>query len=152
MNEKIIGNPIAWKDWSNILPYSKHNSQFKYGVAHNVRSIINSDLSFSNEAGWGLYSLSNGGFYMKPLSDHYFHILGIINSRKETVTADAFGVILSLKSIDGLIFYAESLQEEAYLIEKYCQLKDYACQHVERKKIISCFYETESDFQSLYAS
>jgi hypothetical protein len=138
MSEKIITNSITTKDLASILPYHKRIFDFKHGVSHILPSICS---SFSNEDGWGFYSLSNGGFYMKPLSDKCFHISGKINSYdsyKGEVTADAFGVILSLLSINSLIFYAYgSVQEEAALIEKYCQLKDYTYQHAERKKILS---------------
>lgn len=134
MNEEIIAKIIGVEDRFNVLPFHlrKHILYFESGACTFTQNICKE----YSDCYWEFLGLSNGGFYIRPNSDERFSIVREVNDYKGKVTADALGIIVSLLSINTLIFYDDS---EA-LIEKYNQLKDYACQHAEKEEILSTIH------------
>jgi len=81
---------------------------------------------------WDFYNLSNTGFYMAVHGDKRQLIIAP-NGYEAEVSADAAGIIASLYALNTLANRTES----DLMIEKYYQLRDYACEHAEREEILA---------------
>lgn len=81
---------------------------------------------------WEYFNLSNTGFYMAIKGDQR-QLMMSPNGYEAEVSADAAGIIASLYALNELANRTES----DLLIEKYYQLRDYACEHAEREEILA---------------
>jgi len=77
---------------------------------------------------WSFYALSNGGFYMAPLSEEKQHIEWADNYFKGDMTADAAGIVACLFTYSHL---SETTSENETLVNRFHQLREYALDHPE---------------------
>lgn len=83
---------------------------------------------------WEFYVLSNGGFYMAPLSDQRFHVT-CDNQFEGDLSADALGISLCLYAYSHLSFSAiPGLADTCN--EQYHLLREYVFEHPEVRKIL----------------
>ncbi len=80
---------------------------------------------------WDFMVLSNGGFYLRPAGHDSFSISWWDNDFQGIVSADAFGIIVTLFALCRL---AEATEEDA-IITYYYNLRDYASLHPEASMI-----------------
>ena len=76
------------------------------------------------------YALSNGGFYVAPETDKRFtvHVPG--NDYEGEVSADTFGVIVTLFVLGSLVWIEDEALREKFG-DHYHQLRDYVKEHDE---------------------
>ncbi|OYD64863.1 UNVERIFIED_ORG: antirestriction protein [Burkholderia sp. CF145] len=84
---------------------------------------------------WTFYTLSNGGFYMAPQSPERFTVVVHGNDYEGEVSADAFGVIVTLFVV-GSLCWIENEALRAKFSNHFHQLRDYALQHEEACAIL----------------
>jgi hypothetical protein len=95
-----------------------------------------SDLSEDYHGGlWAFYRLSNGGFYMAPQSPERLKVEVHSNDYDGEVSADAFGVIVTLFVL-GTLCWIENEQLREKFSTHFYQLRDYALQHEEAAAIL----------------
>jgi hypothetical protein len=95
-----------------------------------------SELSTDYKGGlWMFYTLSNGGFYMAPQSPERFTVAVQGNDYEGEVSADAFGLIVSLFVLGALCWIDhEDLREK--FATHFHQLRDFARVHAEAGAIL----------------
>ncbi|KAA0080855.1 antirestriction protein [Paraburkholderia sp. T12-10] len=81
---------------------------------------------------WIFFTLSNGGFYMAPADLGRVAVRWHLNGYSDTMGADAFGVTVTLYALCHL---AEMTRDDT-IIDRYHQLREFACQHVEAANIL----------------
>jgi Antirestriction protein len=81
---------------------------------------------------WEFFSLSNGGFYMAPVTDKPFKIEVATNYFSGEMSADAAGVVATLFALCDLA----NRFGEARLIDRYHWLRDFAIEHAEASLIM----------------
>ncbi|MBB5469384.1 hypothetical protein HDG32_005531 [Paraburkholderia sp. CI2] len=79
---------------------------------------------------WTFYTLSNGGFYLAPETDKRFTVYVPGNDYEGEVSADAFGVIVTLFVLGSLVWIDDEALREKFS-DHYHQLRDYAKDHDE---------------------
>ncbi|SAK63707.1 antirestriction protein [Caballeronia pedi] len=84
---------------------------------------------------WQFYTLSNGGYYLAPETDKRFPVQVTGNSYEGEVSADAFGVIVTLFVYGALVWIDNAPLREKYS-DHYHQLRAFACQHPEANAIL----------------
>lgn len=82
---------------------------------------------------WEFYELSNGGFYMAPVSPKEFKVVCGGNYFSGTLSADAAGIVASLFAINGLVWTTQ----EGRFSDLYHALRDFASHHPEAGLILS---------------
>jgi hypothetical protein len=88
-------------------------------------------LSVDYQGGlWTFYKLSNGGFYVAPDTEKRFTVYVPGNDYEGDVSADAFGVIVTLFVLGGLVWIDDETLREKFS-DHYHQLRDYAKDHAE---------------------
>ncbi|SAL03039.1 antirestriction protein [Caballeronia calidae] len=85
---------------------------------------------------WDFYSLSNGGFYLVPTCAKRFDVSVVGNGYEGNVSADAFGIIVTLFVYGALVFIDDATLQEKYS-NHYHQLRDFAIEHTEREAILN---------------
>ena len=81
---------------------------------------------------WHFFTLSNGGFYMAPAAGGRVAVRWHMNGYNDMMGADAFGVVVTLFALCHL---AEKTGDDT-IIDRYHQLREFACQHVEAANIL----------------
>ncbi|ACC72528.1 antirestriction protein [Paraburkholderia phymatum] len=95
-----------------------------------------SELSINYRGGlWSFYTLSNGGFYMAPQSPERLAVLVRSNDFECEVSADAFGLIVSLFVLGALCWIEQEELREKFATHFY-QLRDFALEHEEASVIL----------------
>jgi hypothetical protein len=79
---------------------------------------------------WTFYRLSNGGFYLAPQSVKPFNVLVASNDYEGEVSADAFGIIVTLFVYGSLCWIDNEALREKFS-EHYHQLRNFAKDHPE---------------------
>ncbi len=84
---------------------------------------ITSHLSREYHGGyWQFYTLSNGGFYMTPITDRIFHV-SCENGFEGNLSADALGITACLYAYSHLSFgdgdFAETCAAQYHLLRDY---------------------------------
>lgn len=82
---------------------------------------------------WQFYELSNGGFYMAPLTDSDFILSVFGNGFEGTVSADAAGIVACLIGYNNVLWRTH----EPQLNERFYQLREFALDHPEAGKIFA---------------
>ncbi|WP_250532451.1 antirestriction protein [Caballeronia sp. ATUFL_F1_KS39] len=85
---------------------------------------------------WEFYTLSNGGFYLAPTRPEQFAVRIDGNGYEGIVSADAFGIIVTLFVYGALVFIDDDTLREKYS-DHYHQLRAFAVEHAEREAILS---------------
>ena len=83
---------------------------------------------------WNFYDLSNRGCYLSPSAAETFRILVAGNDFEGTLSADATGVTVTLFTLSHLAFRFPSCE---VFSERFHQLRDFACEHAERRLILA---------------
>ncbi|MEW6119222.1 MAG: antirestriction protein [Pseudomonadota bacterium] len=83
---------------------------------------------------WTFYRLSNGAFYMAPLSDKYFPVVGL-NGHEDILSADALGITACLYAYSHLSFLDNQALAET-CAEHYHLLRDYMLEQTEAEGIL----------------
>lgn len=81
---------------------------------------------------WRLYELSNGGMYAVPQGHPEFKVEVNTNGYEGIMSADAFGIVTWLFM---LCMVSETTMDDR-VIDHYHALRDFACEHAERAKIL----------------
>lgn len=80
---------------------------------------------------WDFVDLSNGGFYMRLVTDKPLAIRVDGNGFDEAMSADAASIVASLFAINDLLFKGAD-----HLHDAYYQLRDFAMEHPEGRQIL----------------
>jgi len=83
---------------------------------------------------WDFYDLSNGGCYLAPSAPATYHIRAAGNSFDGSLSADAAGITATLFALNALSFQFPRLER---FTERLYQLRDFACEHAERRLILA---------------
>lgn len=95
---------------------------------------ITADIAEEYNGGyWEFYTLSNGGFYMAPVSNAKFNV-SCENGYEGLLSADALGVAACLYAYSNLSFGVESAFTET-CAEQYHWLRDFMLEHDEARGI-----------------
>lgn len=78
-------------------------------------------------AHWGMYRLSNGGFYMAPTSKPTYVLSVDTNQFEGTLCADAAGIVATLFALNQLTWEFQ----DASFADLYHSLLDFAAEHAE---------------------
>jgi len=84
---------------------------------------------------WQFFTLSNGGFYMSPLTDKTFAVV-CDNGYEGRLSADALGITACLYAYSHLSFVGESVFAEL-CAEQFHLLREYALDHPEARGILA---------------
>jgi hypothetical protein len=88
-------------------------------------------LSLDYKGGlWTFYKLSNGGCYLAPETDTRFNVFVHGNDYEGEVSADAFGVIVTLFVFGALCWIDNETLREKFS-DHYHQLRAFAMDHAE---------------------
>ena len=98
-----------------------------------VYSVTDSNASEYNGGYWEFYSLSNGGFYMAPVSDRIFHV-SCDNGFEGNLSADALGITACLYAYSHLSFSDDDFAETC--AQQYHLLREYMLEHSEVRGIL----------------
>ncbi|WP_250477639.1 MULTISPECIES: antirestriction protein [unclassified Caballeronia] len=85
---------------------------------------------------WEFFTLSNGGFYLRPTGRERFDVAIGGNGYEGSVSADAFGVIVTLFVYGALVWIDDEALREKFS-NHYHQLRAFAIDHAEREAILS---------------
>ena len=125
----ITASVVASRQRMNFLP-QMFPGCYLHGE-HTVYGLMDSFCQDYNGAYWEFYTLSNGGFFMAPLTDQEMHIQIDMNMFEGVMSAQAAGVVVSLYA---LCIFAERTQNER-IIDHYHLLRDFVGSHPESSKI-----------------
>lgn len=85
---------------------------------------------------WNFYTLSNGGYYVAPASPASFDVAVDGNGYQGNVSADAFGIIVTLFVYGALAWIPDDTLQDKYS-NHYHQLRAFAAEHAEAGAILS---------------
>lgn len=125
----IVATCVDDKDRIGFLPAMTkgRNLEFEFGAYDRMR-----DFCRDYAGGfWEFYSLSNGGFYIAPDDGRRYHILVPSNGYEGELSSDAAGIVMSLFSLNRMLWCAPT----EHLNAKYYELYDFAAQHPESQQI-----------------
>ena len=83
---------------------------------------------------WEFYALSNGGFYMAPISDNAYPV-SCENGYEGVLSADALGIAVCLYAYSHLSF-SDSTELAETFAQQYHWLRDYMLKHPEAEGIL----------------
>lgn len=95
---------------------------------YNVLSSLSEDY---NGGYWEFYDLSNGGFYIAPITTKNFRIECTGNYYSGTLSADASGIVATLYALNDLACRTENEK----IIDLFHALRDFVDTHAEAGKI-----------------
>jgi len=96
---------------------------------------VSSSLAKAYRGGyWQFFTLSNGGFYMSPLTDKDFEV-ACDNGYEGRLSADALGITACLYAFSHLSFVGESVFAEV-CARHFHLLREYALDHAEVRGIM----------------
>jgi Antirestriction protein len=78
---------------------------------------------------WNFYELSNGGFYLAPAGPERFNVTVQGNGYKGEVSADGYGVIVTLFVLGSLCWMVQDEATRDRLSDHYHQLREFADSH-----------------------
>ena len=108
--------------------------RFPLNIEPAVYSIAGNIATEYNGAYWEFYALSNGGFYMAPVSNQSYQI-SCENGFESTLSADALGITACLYAYSHLSFSSD--QSFAKIsANQYHWLREYMLQHLEASRIL----------------
>lgn len=84
---------------------------------------------------WAFYRLSNGGFFLAPDSDQRFKVSVAGNDYEGEVSAEAFGLIVTLFVLGTLCWIDNEALREKFS-DHYHQLRAYARDHAECAEVL----------------
>jgi len=135
MNQPIIAMPIPESRRLGFLP-----DAFTPRLMLRAESMVyhQADLLSKSYRGgsWDFYRLSNGGYYLAPVYPKQFQVLVEGNGYSGEVSADAFGIIVSLFVFNALCFINDDALQ-AKFSDHYHQLRAFARDHAEREDILN---------------
>ena len=108
--------------------------RFPLNIEPAVYSIAGNIATEYNGAYWEFYALSNGGFYMAPVSNQSYQI-SCENGFESTLLADALGITSCLYDYSHLSFNSNQAFAEI-CANHYHWLREYMLQHSEASKIL----------------
>ncbi|PLR35113.1 antirestriction protein [Chimaeribacter californicus] len=82
---------------------------------------------------WAGRMLSNGGYYLVPVARHAYRVCVVGNGYDGVMTAEAFGITLSLFALGHIANITEMDSD----ISAYHTLRDYALEHSESGAILA---------------
>ncbi|KXU94151.1 hypothetical protein CR51_27135 [Caballeronia megalochromosomata] len=85
---------------------------------------------------WEFYTLSNGSFYLAPTCAERFDVSVDGNGYEGDVSADAFGIIVTMFVYGALAFIDDEALREKFG-EHYHQLRAFAIEHAEGSAILA---------------
>ncbi|MFP4891239.1 antirestriction protein [Paraburkholderia sp. EG304] len=88
---------------------------------------------------WNFYKLSNGGAYLAPTRPERFNVAAIGSGYEGEMSADAFGVVVTLFALGQVAFeVAESARgaDSDKLVDSYHALRSFALDHAEAASIL----------------
>jgi hypothetical protein len=85
---------------------------------------------------WTLYRLSNGGAYVAPETDKRFEVVVEGNGYRGEMSADAFGIVVTLFVFGALVWTDDEALREKFG-EHYHQLRAFAMEHDEAAAIFA---------------
>lgn len=109
--------------------------RFPLNIEPAVYSIASNMASEYNGAYWEFYALSNGGFYMAPISDQLFAV-SCDNGYEGKLSADALGITVCLYAFSHLSFSSNQVFAEI-CANHYHWLRSYMLEHKEASAILS---------------
>ena len=83
---------------------------------------------------WEFYTLSNGGFYMAPSGDRFYHVT-CENQFEGDLSEDAFGIMVCLYAYSNLSFAGPDAFADI-CFDHYYWLRDFMFEHVEVEAIL----------------
>jgi len=110
-------------------------NRFPLNIEPAVYSIASNITSEYNGAYWEFYALSNGGFYMTPISDQLFAV-SCDNGYVGKLSADALGITACLYAYSHLSFSNNTAFGEL-CANHYHWLRAYMLEHAEASAILS---------------
>jgi hypothetical protein len=109
------------------LDFPLHVEPLVYALTDHLASEYNGGY-------WEFYALSNGGFYMTPLSDTPFQV-SCENGFEGELSADALGITVCLYAYSQLSFSLHS-RLATICARQYYLLRDYMLEHPEAGAIL----------------
>ncbi|TCK37951.1 antirestriction protein [Paraburkholderia sp. BL8N3] len=88
-----------------------------------------------NGGSWNFYTLSNDGFYFAPATTQRFKVSVHGNGYEGEVSADAFGIIVTLFVYGALCWIGNEKLRDKFS-DHYHQLRDFALSHPEASAIL----------------
>jgi hypothetical protein len=86
---------------------------------------------------WSFYTLSHGGGYLVPTCAERFTVQVEGNGFDGEVSADAFGIIVTLFALNKLLFFVDARGgDTAHLMAAYYALRAFGSKHVEATAIM----------------
>ena len=122
-NERI---KLASDLFGNVFPLRLE--PYIYAVASNLAKEYRGGY-------WQFYTLSNGGFYMSPLTDKTFAV-ACDNGYEGHLSADALGIVACLYAFSHLSFGGETVFAEV-CAEQFHLLREFALDHPEAGGIMA---------------
>ena len=108
--------------------------RFPLNVEPSVYSMAGHIASEYNGAYWEFYRLSNGGFYMAPISDKHYQV-SCDNGYEGSLSADALGITATLYAYSHLSFNSNAAFAEI-CANHYHWLREYMLEHQEASSIL----------------
>ena len=108
--------------------------RFPLNIEPAIYSIAGNIASEYNGAYWEFYALSNGGFYMAPVSKQSYQV-SCENGYVSQLSADALGITACLYAYSHLSFNSNQAFAEI-CANHYHWLRKYMLQHSEASKIL----------------
>jgi hypothetical protein len=103
------------------------------GLTYHQASLLSKQYSGGY---WEFFTLDNGGFYLAPTCAERFNVSVDSNGYECNVSADAFGVIVTLFVYGALVWIDDETLREKYS-NHYHQLRAFAIEHAEREDILN---------------
>jgi hypothetical protein len=85
---------------------------------------------------WTFHRLSNGGAYVAPDTDRRFHVAVDGNGYTGELSADAFGIVVTMFALSALVWTDDEALREKFG-EHYHQLRAFAIEHDEAAAILA---------------
>ncbi|MCY0388411.1 antirestriction protein [Robbsia sp. Bb-Pol-6] len=127
-DQPITVKPVAAEMRANFLPtyFGKH---FVRGEAMIYDWASRLSLEYSGGI-WEFFELSNGGFYLAPLSGPV-RVQWDLNGFDGVLSADAFGIVVTMFALCHLV----ELTRDRVIGQRYHHLRDFAFDHAEAATI-----------------
>lgn len=131
MRETITATPVAEDNRMNFMP--KHLGRHLWQGQNLFPAYLERMSPDYSGAYWEFFELSNGGWYIAPMSDQHFNMSWSGNGYEGEMSADAAGITASLYALCHL---ANTTEEDA-IISAYHLLRDFAVGHPEGQEILA---------------
>lgn len=134
MSNRIIATEVPESRRLGFMPeaFTPRMMMRAEGLVFHQASLLAQSYS---GAYWDFFTLSNGGFYLAPRSDRRFEVQVEGNGFESDVSADAFGIIVTLFVYGALVWVDDEALREKYS-DHYHQLRAFAVEHDEGGAIL----------------